>query len=64
MREIIVTIDSGGNTKIETRGFKGSECLKATAELEAKLGATTHDTKTREFSERATQEQGIRQTTR
>jgi hypothetical protein len=49
-REIIVTVDAQGNTVVTTTGFSGAECLKATAELEKALGATTKDTKTREFS--------------
>lgn len=49
-REIIVDIDVNGNTKVTTSGFTGSDCLKATAELEKALGATTKDVKTREFS--------------
>jgi hypothetical protein len=47
--EIIVTVDVQGNTTIETRGFKGADCLKATADLEKALGAKTSDTKTREY---------------
>lgn len=52
--EIIVTVGADGSTKIETRGFKGADCLKATADLERKLGVTTGDVKTREFTERPT----------
>lgn len=56
-REIIVTVDANGNTVIETKGFSGSDCLKATMDLEKALGATTADRKTREFNQQATTEQ-------
>ena len=49
MKEIIVTIGTDGSSKVETKGFAGAECLKATADLEAALGKKTNDTKTREF---------------
>ena len=52
-REIIVTIGVNGDVQIETKGYNGAECLKATAALEKKLGAKTRDIKTREFSEKA-----------
>ncbi len=49
MKEIIVTIGQDAVVRIETKGFKGTECLKETMALEKALGVTTHDTKTREF---------------
>lgn len=57
MREIIVDIDKDGNSVITTKGFKGSDCLKATADLEKALGAKTSDVKTREYSQAAEGEQ-------
>lgn len=53
-REIIVTVDAQGNTVIETKGFTGSDCLKATADLEKALGVKTEDRKTREYNQTAT----------
>jgi Protein of unknown function (DUF2997) len=39
LKEIVVTIKKDGTTSIEpTKGFKGTECLKETADLEAALG--------------------------
>ena len=61
MREIIVTIDTEGNTNIETRGFAGSDCIKETADLEKALGVKTSDTKTREYNQRATVSESVRQ---
>lgn len=52
--EIIVDVDQNGDTKIETRGFRGTDCLKETAELERKLGVKTADRMTRESNQSAT----------
>jgi len=49
-KQITVTIGPNGETEIATAGFSGSDCLKETMDLERKLGATTKDTKTREFT--------------
>jgi Protein of unknown function (DUF2997) len=39
LKEIVVTISREGNTTVEpTKGFKGTECLKETADLESSLG--------------------------
>jgi hypothetical protein len=38
MKTIEIVISPTGETKLETRGFAGAECLAATRELEAALG--------------------------
>ncbi len=54
MREIIITFD-GADVTIETKGFKGAECQKATAELEKALGGRrTSETLTAEYAKVAT----------
>ena len=58
MREIIVSFDNG-KVEIETKGFVGSDCLKATAALEKALGVKTSDDKTAEFH---TVKQNVEQT--
>ena len=50
MKTIKVIIDEAANTEVSTSGFAGAECLKATAELEKALGATTSDVKTNEYN--------------
>ncbi len=56
MREIIITVSVEGETTIETKGFKGTECLKETAALELALGGVKmSDIKTREFHQGAAQ---------
>jgi hypothetical protein len=52
MKTIEVVIDVDGDVTASTSGFSGSDCLKATAELERKLGATTSDKKTSEYLKR------------
>jgi hypothetical protein len=38
MKEIVVTIDQNGDTKIEAFGFTGGDCLRATKSIEEALG--------------------------
>jgi hypothetical protein len=47
--DIIVDISPEGEVKIEGRGFKGAECHKATAALEAALGKIVSSRPTPEF---------------
>lgn len=49
MKQIIVTIGADGTPTVETKGFAGAECLKATAALEAALGGATKIERTAEF---------------
>lgn len=48
-RVIEVTFSPQGDTKIQTKGFAGSDCLEASRFLEAALGLATSDQKTGEF---------------
>ena len=38
MKIIEITVDSKGQTKVETRGFTGSECREASKFIEQALG--------------------------
>jgi DUF2997 family protein len=58
MKEILITIGPDGSTSVETKGFQGAECLKATADIERALGKTTGDVKTPEFRQGQTAKQG------
>jgi hypothetical protein len=53
MKTIEITVCPLGVTKIETKGFSGSECLEATRELERALGVTSKDQRTAEFYSQA-----------
>tara|TARA_Y100001951_G_C11231617_1_gene234964 strand:- start:245 stop:430 length:186 start_codon:yes stop_codon:yes gene_type:complete len=52
MKTIDVIIDTDGNIEVQTSGFAGAECKKATAELERQLGKVTHDEVTSEYHKR------------
>lgn len=49
MKTIEVVISPSGGIEIESKGFSGAECERATKELERALGKTTADKKTEEF---------------
>lgn len=38
MKTIEVTVGADGNLEVETKGYKGNECLKATEEIENAIG--------------------------
>lgn len=59
MQRIEITISPDGKTKVETHGFVGNACRKASAFLEQALGKSTKDSLKPEFfrvSESARQE--------
>ncbi|MDR1282412.1 MAG: DUF2997 domain-containing protein [Opitutaceae bacterium] len=49
MKSITVDIDPQGQVKIETSGFTGSACEKATAEIEKALGQKTSSKRKAEY---------------
>lgn len=50
MKTVTVTIKKDGGAVVETSGFKGKECMTATAQLEAALGNTTSNNPTAEYN--------------
>lgn len=50
-RTIKIHID-GDTVTIETKGYKGADCVTATRALEAAIGKVTSDTKTPEYYHR------------
>jgi len=52
--EIIVDISAAGNVNLETRGFKGASCAKATEQIEIVLGGGQKKTKKPEYFAPAT----------
>jgi hypothetical protein len=60
-RTIEVIVSPTGETRIQTRGYAGSDCLQASKFLEQGLGVTTADAKTAEFYETTANEQHVRQ---
>jgi hypothetical protein len=45
--EVIIDID--GNIEVQTQGFAGADCKKATADLERSLGKVTDDKVTSDY---------------
>ena len=49
MKTITVTVDPEGSVVVETKGFRGALCKKATELLEAALGKVRSEKKTPEW---------------
>ena len=49
MKMIQVTVSSDGQTRLETKGFVGSECDDASRFLEQALGIRTSEQRTSEY---------------
>jgi hypothetical protein len=58
---IEITIDSKGQTRVETRGFSGSECREASKFIEHALGSPTGEKLTAEFHQSQTTDQQLKQ---
>ena len=48
-RIIEVVVSPTGETTVQTRGYAGADCLRASRFLEQALGVTTADRKTAEY---------------
>jgi hypothetical protein len=60
-RIIEVTVSPQGETKVQTKGFTGSDCLEASKFLETALGIPTSDKMTPEFYGAAANQQQVQQ---
>lgn len=60
-RLIEVTVSPQGETTVQTKGYPGADCLKASQFLEAALGVATADHKTAEFYQTAPVAQHVEQ---
>jgi hypothetical protein len=60
-KTIEITIDTKGNSKVETKGFAGNECRQASEFIELALGRRTGEQLTAEFHQQARQQQVHRQ---
>ena len=61
MKTIEITVSPTGETKVETRGFTGSECREASKFVEQALGRKTAETLTAEFHQGQQAGQELRQ---
>ena len=48
-KRIEITVDTQGNSQVETKGFAGSECVEASKFVEQALGKQTDTRTTAEF---------------
>ena len=60
-RIIEVIVSPKGETRLQTKGYAGSECLQASKFLEQALGVITAETKTAEFYAASNNEQHVQQ---
>ena len=61
MRIIEITVDTKGQSKVETRGFTGGECREASKFIEQALGQHTDEKLTAEFYQGQTTDQRLKQ---
>ena len=61
MRIIEVVVSPQGETTVQTKGFAGAECLKASRWIEQALGVAAADQKTSEFFSNTNEEQHVQQ---
>ena len=60
-KTIEIIVAPNGQTRVETKGFVGSECREASRFLEKALGQQTDEVLKPEFHQTASNEQQIRQ---
>ena len=63
MKTIEITVDPKGETKVETRGFAGTECREASMFVEQALGQRTGEQLTAEFYQGQHVDQSLKQST-
>jgi hypothetical protein len=61
VKTIEITVSPQGQTRVETKGFSGSECREASRILEQALGRSTGETLTAEFHQDQAVDQQLRQ---
>jgi hypothetical protein len=61
LKTIEITVDPGGQVKLETKGFAGGECREAGRFVEQALGTRSAETLTAEFYQGQQARQDLRQ---
>ena len=59
MKRVEIIVDPKGNSKVETKGFSGSECVEASKFVEQALGKETASRTTAEFYQSTTTQNRI-----
>jgi hypothetical protein len=63
MKIIEITVDSKGQSKVETRGFTGGECREASKFIEQALGSKIGERLTAEFYQGQSVDEQLKQST-
>ena len=63
MKIIEITVDSKGQSNVETRGFTGGECREASRFIEQALGSKIGEKLTAEFYQGQSVDQQLKQST-
>jgi hypothetical protein len=63
MKIIEITVDSKGQSKVETRGFTGGECREASKFIEQALGPKIGEKLTTEFYQGQSVDERLKQST-
>jgi hypothetical protein len=63
MKIIEITVDSKGQSKVETRGFTGGECREASKFIEQALGSKIGEKLTGEFYQGQSVDEQLKQST-
>ena len=63
MRIIEITVDTKGQSKVESRGFTGGECREASKFIEQALGQRTDEKLTADLYQAQSSEQQLKQST-
>jgi Protein of unknown function (DUF2997) len=63
MKIIEITVDSKGQSKVETQGFTGGECREASKFIEQALGQRIDEKLTAEFFQTQSVDQQLKQST-
>lgn len=61
-RIIEILVETNGSTRVQTKGFSGSECRQASQFIEQALGKRTEEQLTAEFHQQAGQHASHQQT--
>jgi hypothetical protein len=64
MKTIEITVSPTGETRIETKGFAGSQCREASRFIEQALGKRLSEQLTAEFHQQQPQHQALQEETR
>ena len=59
MKRVEIIVDPKGNSKVETKGFSGSECVEASKFIEQALGKETASRTSAEFYQSTTTQNRI-----